>query len=188
MRCDWNVRCRGAWQGRPASLGVLPERGSILHWTELLPEWRLLNNGHIWSDYAEVAGHGLLLSGYRNSPCQEHGTTRAGDFVFSNSQGKWKLGTGSMRSWGESPGLILAYHISSHRAFTLYTRPQCPMFPMPYSPCSWPQLWLYSGSCQSQAQDSSDTVLDRALGARLTPHIIDSRTCSRSGDAFGKGE
>lgn len=32
-------------------------------------EWRLLNNGHIWSEYAEVAGHGLLLSGHQNSPC-----------------------------------------------------------------------------------------------------------------------
>lgn len=90
-----------------------------LHWTELLPEWRLLNNGHIWSEYAEVAGHGLLLSGHRNSPCQEHGTTRAGDFVFSNSQGKWRLGTG-LRGHGEK-AQVSFLHITSVATGPLHT-------------------------------------------------------------------
>lgn len=120
--------------GQASEPGCPARVRQYLHWTELLPEWRLLNNGHIWSDYAEVAGHGLLLSGHRNSPYQEHGTTRARDFVFLNSQGKWRLGKGSMRSWGESPGLFLAYHISSHRAFTHgHSVPcsQCPTAPAP---------------------------------------------------------
>lgn len=71
---------------------------------------------------------------------------------------------------------------------TLSHVPEARSLPMPYSPRSWPQLWLYSDFRQSQAQDLSDTALDRALGARLTPYIISLRTCSRSGDTFGKGE
>ncbi|MEJ1279128.1 RIPOR family member 3 [Cricetulus griseus] len=56
--------------------------------------------------------------------------------------------------------------------------------------CSWPQSWLHSGSCPScipaQPQDRSDTVVDRALGTRLTCYIISLRTCSCSGDTFGE--
>lgn len=65
--------------------------------------------------------------------------------MFSNSQGKWRLGTGSTRSWGESPGLILAYHISSHRAFThIHSVPcsQCPTAPVSLKPRTHLILYL----------------------------------------------
>lgn len=120
MRCDRGmseVRWGLAGQASEPEVSCRSEAVSALDRTAST-ERQLLNNGHIWSEYTEVAGHGLLLSEYQNFPCQEHGTTRAGDFMFSNSQGKRRLGTGSTRSWGESPGLILAHHISSHRAFT----------------------------------------------------------------------
>ncbi|CAO2577578.1 hypothetical protein LEMLEM_LOCUS165 [Lemmus lemmus] len=36
-------------------------------------EWRLLNNGHIWSEHAEVAGHGLLVKALRLDCSWDHG-------------------------------------------------------------------------------------------------------------------
>lgn len=87
-------------------------------------QWGLVGLGGAGQEGGSIrTGHGLSVSGHL-STFPMSSTWHHQDFVFSNSQGKQRLGRESRRSWGESPAFTLACHISTTRSFHVTTLSQ----------------------------------------------------------------